>query len=391
MGDAVTLIVLVAAGAAGDPTTVAMTGATRDALGGAPVEVRETRGAPDDEAALAIETSAHADAIVELRWAPRHGQATLRLHIAAGGRWIERVIRFKPSDAYAERGRTLGFEVASMLPEAAADRSPPPVSPSATPTTSQASTPAATPSASSASPSDSSHPPPTAPTAPPATPVATPPPPQPAAPSAPTPPAQSIPPPPAASPPSPTSPPRDGARVAPAAEGSSAPATAREMALDLTALGAVGMAGTAEKVAGGSVAGHWFVLRTVSLRLAAAVRGGHLDSAEASTLTFLGAAGVVWHAWRPTPSRRLGLSFRADYLLEHPWVTHLSDTHSFRWTSGADALVEAGLLLTADADVVIGIGLEGTFAQTYIDPQSPQAATLPPLNAVGEVGIQLRF
>jgi len=99
-----------------------MRGATHDALGGALVEVRETRGLPDDETAVAIETSAHADAVVELGWAdPRHRQANLRLHIASGGRWIERVIHFKPSDAQAERGRTLGFAVASMLPEAAAE------------------------------------------------------------------------------------------------------------------------------------------------------------------------------------------------------------------------------------------------------------------------------
>ena len=120
MADAATLVVLVAAGAARDPTTVAMTAAARDALGGAAVEVRETRVLPNDEAALAAEANVHAEAVVEVGWADgRHRQATLRLHIAtAGGRWIERVVRFKPSDAYAERGRTLGFAVASMLPEA---------------------------------------------------------------------------------------------------------------------------------------------------------------------------------------------------------------------------------------------------------------------------------
>jgi hypothetical protein len=382
VGDAVTLIVLVAAGAAGDPTTVAMTAATRDALGGAPVEVRETRGPPDDEAALAMEASSHADAIVELRWADaRHGQATLRLHIAAGGRWIERVIRFKPADAYAERGRTLGFEVASMLPEGAADRSPMPGGPSAASPTSQPSTPAATPSpASSPSPVDSSRPPAST-TAPPA--VA-----QVPAPPLPAPvtsaPAPTTPAPPTPAPPAPAT---DTTHAPPAAEAPRPRETSPVLALDLMALGSVG---ASAEGAGGGLAGHWFLLHSVSLRLAAGIRAGAIPKANASTLTLLGAAGVVWHPWRSTASQPVGLSLRVDYVGGQSSASDGSDTQR-RPISGFDTLVDFSWLVTADVDVLLGAGLEDVFGETYIDLHGVRVATIPPLRAVGEAGVRLRF
>ncbi|MGO9832926.1 MAG: hypothetical protein ACLP1X_01790 [Polyangiaceae bacterium] len=382
MGDAVTLIVLVAAGAAGDPTTVAMTGATRDALGGASVEVRETRGPPDDEAALAVEASSHAEAIVELRWADaRHGQATLRLHIAAGGRWIERVIRFKPSDAYAERGRTLGFEVASMLPEGAADRSPLPGGPSAASPTSQPSTPAVTPSpASSPSPADASRPPASTAAAPAVAqvPAPSPPPLVTSAPPAPTTPGPT---------PAPPTPATDTTHAPPSAEAPRPRETSPVLALDLMALGSVG--GSAEG-AGGGVAGQWFPLHSVSLRLAAGVRAGAVHAANASTLTLLGAAGVVWHPWRSAASHPVGLSLRVDYVGGQSSASNGSDTHG-RPISGFDTLVDASWLVTADVDILLGAGLEDVFGETYIDLHGTRVATIPPLRAVGEAGVRLRF
>jgi len=384
MGDAVTLIVLVAAGAARDPTTVAMTGATRDALGGAIVEVRETRSPLDDDAALTVETSAHADAVVELGWADRrHRQATLRLHIAAGRRWIERVIRFTPSDAYAERGRTLGFAVASMLPEAAADRTlpltnptpGPPANPTATPTPAPTPTPSPTATAQPPAPPESSPAPPKA-----ATPAPAPPPPGPPS-AAPT----------AAPPVAPPTRTSESATVTSTVEHEG---PAPELAVDLRALGAIGIAGTEETVGGGSAAVQWFVLHTVSLRLAGAVRAGRLDS-QSSTLTFYGAAGLVWQAWRPTPSFPVGLSLRADYVL---LSTKVTDPHgnpnpqTFGIKQGADTLVEAAVPLTADTDVVVGLGVDGTFFEMeVVDASNPKGTTLPRLSAVGEIGFRLRF
>ena len=130
MAAALTLIVLVAAGEANDRATLAMERAARGAL--APdtrLEIREARGAPSDAEALADERRAHADVVAEILWSdPTHRRATLRLHFAGSSRWIDRSIGFAASDADAERGRTVGFALLSMLPET------PPATPIPTPT-----------------------------------------------------------------------------------------------------------------------------------------------------------------------------------------------------------------------------------------------------------------
>ncbi|MGH7436302.1 MAG: hypothetical protein ACRENE_11575, partial [Polyangiaceae bacterium] len=113
------LVILVGAGEASDPTTAAMDRATRAALTDpTTVEVRESRAStPSDDEALAIGRLAHPMAIVELRWTePTHRKAILRVHLTEESRWVARTIPFRASDAYAERGRTLGFAIASMLP-----------------------------------------------------------------------------------------------------------------------------------------------------------------------------------------------------------------------------------------------------------------------------------
>ncbi|HEV3191402.1 MAG TPA: hypothetical protein VGY54_12930, partial [Polyangiaceae bacterium] len=131
----VTLIVLVAAGSGSNPTTRTMAATTRDALGSsARVVVRETRSEPSDVEALAVERSDHADAIVELSWGdPQGRQAKLRMHVARSGRWIDRSIGFRPSDADSERGRTIGFAIASILPETPTEGSEPSVSSTSAP------------------------------------------------------------------------------------------------------------------------------------------------------------------------------------------------------------------------------------------------------------------
>ncbi|MDP9149257.1 MAG: hypothetical protein M3O36_04855, partial [Myxococcota bacterium] len=125
MADPLIVIVFVAAGGAADATTHAMERATHDALGlEAHVEVHETEIVPSDLDVLITEQRAHAAAVVELTWAEQGRQARLRVHVAQSGRWISRSIGFLPSDADAERGRTIGFAVASMLPDALREESP---------------------------------------------------------------------------------------------------------------------------------------------------------------------------------------------------------------------------------------------------------------------------
>lgn len=135
MAGALTYVLLVASGQAGDPTTQSVARSTHDALGPeARLEIRETAAAPTDADALDAQAGAHPDAVIELRWVARD-QAVLRVLVARDSRWVERTVGFAPTDAPVERGRTLGFAAASMLPlheeEAPAGAPPPAPSPSA--------------------------------------------------------------------------------------------------------------------------------------------------------------------------------------------------------------------------------------------------------------------
>jgi hypothetical protein len=136
MSNTLTLVVLVASGGSADPATGAMARATHDALGAqASVVVREAAAnVPSDEEAIAAEKAAGADAVVVVRWRDaQHGHAALRVHVARTGRWVDRALGFEASDADAERGRTIGFAVASMLPEPTAlqETAPPAAAPPA--------------------------------------------------------------------------------------------------------------------------------------------------------------------------------------------------------------------------------------------------------------------
>lgn len=155
-------------------------------------------------------------------------------------------------------------------------------------------------------------------------------------------------------------------------------------------LGSVGIGGKNAQTVGGGVAGHWFVLSAVSVRLAGGVRAGTGNRAGVSTLTYLGAAGVAWHPWRPTSSLPLGASLRVDYLVERPKAAYGSQTYGNLNPHAIDAIVEAGWQLSGDADVVLGLGIEDVFITTHITLQG-EVATIPPVSAVANAGVRLRF
>ncbi len=358
MADPLLVIVFVAAGGAADATTRAMERATHDALGlEAHVDVHETEIVPSDLDVLVAEQKAHAAAVVELTWAEQGRQARLRVHVARSGRWISRTIGFVPSDADAERGRTIGFAVASMLPEATPEGPEPP---EPTPPT--------------------SPPPPT----PPASAVA------PVTPVTVADPARA-----AVAPRSsgPDAPVRAGSEEkAPAA---SARAATRYFALDVSGLGTYGLDANAQS-AGGRAALHWFFARIASLRLGAGVDGGSLDATPGNVLTALVSGGLALHPWRPTPSRPLGLSVRSEYLLANQSMTNFPSrgagplTRS-RWISGLDVALDGRWLLTGAVDLILGVGLEELFGRTYVDRMGDRAATLPTLRGFTEVGLGVGF
>jgi hypothetical protein len=134
---ALSLVILVASGSANEPATTAMVGAVREALGGdaevlvreVPVEPAEQQGGlhVTDEEAVALGTSLHADAIVELQWRDAdHRRALLHVRVRSEPRWADREVGFDALDAQPERGRMIGFAVASMMPD---ELRPPPIPP----------------------------------------------------------------------------------------------------------------------------------------------------------------------------------------------------------------------------------------------------------------------
>jgi hypothetical protein len=359
-----------------------MAAATRDALGpSARVVVRETKSEPTDVEALAVEQSDRADAIVELSWGdPQRRQAKLRMHVARSGRWIDRSIGFRPSDADSERGRTIGFAIASILPEAPTEgpersissTSAPPagVSPASrsAPGTSTA-TPATTPATGTATPATGVEAPASA-----ATDGSSP-----------------------ASTTAPTATVQTTENVHATVEPEDANALAAMsplIAIDILSMGAAGIGGDADGFGAGAAV-HWFAQRQFSMRVGGGIRGGTVGAAEASTLTAFVSAGAVFHVWRATPDRPFGGSVRLDYLLLDQAMTHFvpggSNQSQARWLSGLDVLVDGSWRFVPDVEAILGAGLEDVFAPTYVNLQGARVATLPALRAIAEGGLRLRF
>jgi hypothetical protein len=132
MSSALTIVLLTIADRdIADPFTPAVTRATREALGAETLVVsRNLPALPNDVDAAALGTELHADAVVEVTWnLPDHLRANIHLRRASTGRWVDREIGFGTADDPIERSRTIGFTVASMLPERfgqSAAPSPPP-------------------------------------------------------------------------------------------------------------------------------------------------------------------------------------------------------------------------------------------------------------------------
>jgi hypothetical protein len=118
MTPAVVLAILVTSGEAASPATAAMASAAAEVVGAEDsVRVVEVSVLSDGEA-LRVEQGLATRVVVELAWSDaQHLRARLRLHAARTDRWIDRDFVFVAADTPSERGRALGFAMASMIPE----------------------------------------------------------------------------------------------------------------------------------------------------------------------------------------------------------------------------------------------------------------------------------
>ena len=117
-------IVVLLAGEADDPVAAPMARATEEALGArAQVVLRETWQLPGDDDAANVGRGLRAEAVVEVMWSDSsHTRAIVRVLPLDPQEphepWVQRQIVFGKDDAASERGRTLGFAAASMIPSA---------------------------------------------------------------------------------------------------------------------------------------------------------------------------------------------------------------------------------------------------------------------------------
>jgi hypothetical protein len=125
---AVTVFVVIS----GDPTDDAFAGAIQRALqtslGAESVVV--VRRSDDSETALVTWASnEHAGLLGIVTWSNGNRRATIRFVQPSDGHWGAREIRFETTDAPVERGRTVGFTLASIVPDELLPRTPPPPPP----------------------------------------------------------------------------------------------------------------------------------------------------------------------------------------------------------------------------------------------------------------------
>lgn len=113
------VVILIVSTAAADPSAASMEAAARELLGNsAAIRVDLTPEDLPDEATL--ERAGKAEGVVELLWSDDRSSAFLHCYVTRDGRWVDRRISFGASDGQHERGRLLGFAIASMFPRLAA-------------------------------------------------------------------------------------------------------------------------------------------------------------------------------------------------------------------------------------------------------------------------------
>jgi hypothetical protein len=333
---AITVLVVLAAGDARDPTNRAMEKALRTALGGDASVVVRRAGGETDAQLLSWASAEHANLLGIVTWSDELRRVTLRFVHPSEGRWADREIRFDAADAPAERGRTVGFAVASMVAD---DAIPPPVPPP----------PAAPPSAPSA----------------------------PGVVTGPVPPVAAA-----------ATPPVTEARpVVPA------PAAGRT-SLDASGTATSALSGYGGGV-GGAVALRHVLASPLAFRVALGARFGDVAPAQATSRVFLGAAGLAWQPWVGA-RRRVGVGLRVDALLIGQELVHLSADDAspdarFRVLAGADAAVEAVWRFVDQAALAGAVGTEIAFGRTDVYVRDRQVAELAPVRAFGEAGVRIWF
>ena len=117
MGAALIILLVVASGERADASTRAL-GAALEQAARRPISlsVREVARVPDDAQVARMAADGKADVVVELGWrSPRHDHAVVHLHTRSGELLRASELDFGATEPRAERGRAVGFAIATML------------------------------------------------------------------------------------------------------------------------------------------------------------------------------------------------------------------------------------------------------------------------------------
>lgn len=271
----------------------------------------------DDATSRARDEAAHAT-LVSVVTLDSSERATIRFVRANDGTWSEREIRFDPHDAPRERGRTIGFALASVVPDEPSRARPEP-EPNRAPSTTT---------------------------------------------------------------------PKVVTRHGPPPRMEHSPWLE---AVGMIAAGIDGYGGGA----GGSIAMRFHLLPGVRVRLGAGIRAGEVAPAQATSQTYLAAAGLSY-AIPIDGARRLYVGARVDALLIVQELAHLSTddpvlSRQFKGLPGADASAEASWHFLDKAALVGGVGAEVAFGSADIFVKNQPVATLSPARLTTELGLRVLF
>jgi len=319
---------------ANDPLVTAFQQAARRVLGSeADLEFESAISDPPDEESAAKATNA--DGVVELTVSSADNKARVHCYVAKEQRWIDREISFgdshgSPQSELVERGRLLGFAVASMFSAEAPPREPAPA-PASAPT-----------------PAPAPNPPKPEPTAPRID----------------------------------SGPPAAASRMEPS-----------RSSIEFAGIVSSGLHGTAGGLgASGALRFAW--TGPLWARLFVAARSGNVPLAQASTRTAQLGAGLAVALLPVTQRFELGARFDAfaNYFdASHLSEDDLIPDRRSRWLPGADLLAEGGVRVSGSAGLLAAVGIEAVAGKTEIFTHGSRVAVVPPFRAVAELGFRARF
>lgn len=117
------VVVLIVSTTPSDPAADALELAAHELLGNS-ATIRVELTPRDLSNTETLQRAGKADGVVELVWTD-DASALLHCYVAQDDRWVDRTITFSASDPAVERGRLLGFAIASMFPWLATPQSAP--------------------------------------------------------------------------------------------------------------------------------------------------------------------------------------------------------------------------------------------------------------------------